>query len=88
MGAVAGAAFVSAGVVLGAGALVSVVAGAGVVTVLVAAFDASLLGASLLLLQPVRTSGRARTEAIMERDEAKEDNFIGNNLVFVWVLFG
>ena len=65
------------GAVLGAFVVAAAAAGAGALMVLVAAFVVSLLGVSLLLLQPVRTSGRASTEATMATEEAKEDSFIG-----------
>jgi hypothetical protein len=72
------------GAVLGAVAVSALVAGAGALRVLVAAFVVSLLGVSLARLQPVRTSGRASTEATMAREEAGEDSFIG----VVWFLVG
>ena len=55
---------------------VGAVLGAGALVVLVSAFVVSLMGVSLLRLQPVRISGRASTEATMAREEAKEDSFI------------
>jgi hypothetical protein len=85
----AGAAFVSvlaAG--WGAGVLVAIsvvgAAGAGALTALVAALVVSLAGVPLLLLQPVRTSGRASAEATMAREEAREDSFMG----IIWFLMG